>query len=821
MFTRDQIEEIKKKLIMLGTKDTQFPDAHKLNGEEIIAIVQDGENKKIPLSSIINDDFINVSKDTTEILTLSTAISKIDVNNRKLGQVITFKDSTNSWAIRQFTGSSLDNWNDISLWKSISGIDELKSQVETNAEDISVLSDEIERHDASILNLNTDVSKLKNKDIETSSSLSELNTKVDTLKSQADANTSNISSLNTEVSTLQSKVDENTTSISQINNNIADHEESITQINTKLEEHTESINAKITTDRIEDGAVTSEKIATSAFDSTLSVSGKIAPADVVGGKLTELDKRTSDIEHNNVETTNSIEITDDVGNAVVSVDENGVHLETISGFDIAPSIEIVKNNPTENNITFEDNDGNAVVIVNKKGLWAKKVTNGEHVLGEADYPMTFLPSTIYGIVGMPQRLYIRGICGGIDPYIYYNKFGATNLSSVSNSAKVYRRYAEITPSAVGTCEISHCLMDDKMVSSKPVVASYVVKNAPTSIPTQTNILCVGASTTAGGKWVKEVKRMLTGAGSRPSASTLPSEIGLGLNNINFVGRLFKNGVNLEATGGWTWHRYITNSNVSFRVQVQNQLNVVRGDVYSVTGTDGTTIRLTIAEENLTEGTGNILLNKNDGYTNNVPVSGTLTKVSGAGQATIPYTDAVEESYCPFYNTTTNQVDFAQYADAYCNGSIDVCVVFLTPYNSGVTGNESLDGVMADAATFVSALKRDFPNCKVVLVPNIGINVSNGIEYNDTLSGKKTTCSVRRMLFRYAQLLNEYAKTIDGCYIVNSMCEVDQDNAFPVGNRVVNYRSNYTEVIGTNGVHPTDTGYLMLADSVFRCLCHII
>ena len=223
MFTRDQIEEIKKKLIMLGTKDTQFPDAHKLNGEEIIAIVQDGENKKIPLSSIINDDFINVSKDTTEILTLSTAVSKIDINNRKLGQVITFKDSANSWAIRQFTGSSLDNWNDISLWKSISGIDELKSQVETN--------------------------------------------------------TSNISSINTEVSAMQSKVDENTTSISQIN--------------TTLEEHTESINAKITTDRIEDGAVTSEKIATSAFDDTLSVSGKIAPADVVGEKLNKLDSKVN------------------------------------------------------------------------------------------------------------------------------------------------------------------------------------------------------------------------------------------------------------------------------------------------------------------------------------------------------------------------------------------------------------------------------------------------------------------------------------------------------------------------------------------------
>ena len=288
MFTRNQIEEIKKKLIMLGTKDTQFPDAHKLNGEEIIAIVQDGENKKIPLSSIINDDFINVSKDTTEILTLSTAVSKIDTNNRKLGQVITFKDSANSWAIRQFTGSSLDNWNDISLWKSISGIDELKSQVETNAEDISILSDEIEKHDASILNLNTDVSKLKDKDIETSSSLSELNTKVDTLKSQADTNTSNISSLNTEVSAMQSKVDENTTSISQINTELDNKSDEIAQINNTLAEHTESINAKITTDRIEGGAVTSEKISSSAFDDTLSVSGKIAPADVVGEKLNGL-----------------------------------------------------------------------------------------------------------------------------------------------------------------------------------------------------------------------------------------------------------------------------------------------------------------------------------------------------------------------------------------------------------------------------------------------------------------------------------------------------------------------------------------------------
>ena len=61
----------------------------------------------------------------------------------------------------------------------------------------------------------------------------------------------------------------------------------------KLTELEVITNARITTDRIENGAVTSEKIATSAFDSTLSVSGKIAPADVVGEKLTGLEKETN------------------------------------------------------------------------------------------------------------------------------------------------------------------------------------------------------------------------------------------------------------------------------------------------------------------------------------------------------------------------------------------------------------------------------------------------------------------------------------------------------------------------------------------------
>lgn len=82
-------------------------------------------------------------------------------------------------------------------------------------------------------------------------------------------------------------------SISQLESTTSGHSNAISQINAKLDEHTESINAKITTDRIEDGAVTTEKIATSAFDSTLSVSGKIAPADVVGEKFYDLEYKVN------------------------------------------------------------------------------------------------------------------------------------------------------------------------------------------------------------------------------------------------------------------------------------------------------------------------------------------------------------------------------------------------------------------------------------------------------------------------------------------------------------------------------------------------
>ena len=48
-FTIQQIDEIRKQLATFGVRDTDLITASLLRGDEYVAIVQDGKNKKISL----------------------------------------------------------------------------------------------------------------------------------------------------------------------------------------------------------------------------------------------------------------------------------------------------------------------------------------------------------------------------------------------------------------------------------------------------------------------------------------------------------------------------------------------------------------------------------------------------------------------------------------------------------------------------------------------------------------------------------------------------------------------------------------------------
>ena len=144
MFTCNQIEEIKRKLQLTGRKDTSFPLAEPLNGNEIIAIVQQGQNKQLGLKTLIEkigkyttSDFTNLSKYSEDSYTLGEAIKLVEPVNRRAGQVITFMDSsTGKWAIYQFKGSTASEWLNLQLWDNILAVvDNLDS--DTNEKPLS------------------------------------------------------------------------------------------------------------------------------------------------------------------------------------------------------------------------------------------------------------------------------------------------------------------------------------------------------------------------------------------------------------------------------------------------------------------------------------------------------------------------------------------------------------------------------------------------------------------------------------------------------------------------------------------------------------
>lgn len=124
-FTQDDYKKIQAWLTKNSIKDTEFNEAiEPLNGNETIALVQNGHNVKASLKDFISQlfllgvsDFLNVSERFNEkYISLSQAIALIPFRSRKIGQVITFLDENGEWKIYQFQGERVNQWNNTTLW---------------------------------------------------------------------------------------------------------------------------------------------------------------------------------------------------------------------------------------------------------------------------------------------------------------------------------------------------------------------------------------------------------------------------------------------------------------------------------------------------------------------------------------------------------------------------------------------------------------------------------------------------------------------------------------------------------------------------------
>lgn len=442
------------------------------------------------------------------------------------------------------------------------------------------------------------------------------------------------------------------------------------------------------------------------------------------------------------------------------------------------------------------------------------------------FPATFLPKKVYGVIGDTMQLFDRGVTISQEPYRFYNDW-------ICGQGKIFERYLEITPELVNgevpdNLTIKHALINDNYDSSEQSTSELVLSARPTSSANDINVLCVGASTTANGEWASELKRRLTGTldTGTPAAD--------GLTHINFVGRkelaaasgVRPMPVNVEATGGWTWATFFTPQD-AIRLTVSGVTSINIGDVYTYQNGNGQTVNVSVAEVNITGTSGNIRFIYNyDTQGKGVPAaaSGEITRVSGSGDVTITYSAADEETYCPFSDEATGEPDFANYAQQYCNGQIDVVIFNLGTINYALVGKESLANILANMKTLIDALHADFPNCKVIIAPGMGYNTHYGIEYNYNADSKLKSWGSLYAQFRYAKAVEDFIggdNYKDWCYLADTIAETDSEHVFPTATKPVNTRMSETEIIGTNGAHPTLQGYQMVADAIYRAFVNTI
>ena len=400
-----------------------------------------------------------------------------------------------------------------------------------------------------------------------------------------------------------------------------------------------------------------------------------------------------------------------------------------------------------------------------------------------------VPSKINAVVGDTLQLYYAGIFRCVNPYNY-------DIQVTCDIGKAFPRYFELTPTNedFGNHTITFSILDNNGNVINTKTCSLYVSYAPGTVNDK-NVLCVGASLTQNGIWVKEFKRKLNSVYGQ---------------NIKTVGRISINDVNLEATGGYTWDDYInpnTPGLYKFFFNAEHLPSIVNvGNVYTSDG-----YSYTVTEINIPTTDGGYISCKGNGYSQ----SGTLTLTNGTGDSVLTFNSSTYSGN-PFANN--GNIDIRKYANEYCNGSIDYVFTELF-VNGSIPYNDNLSEMLNKMNTFISLFRNVFQNCKFAIgVPSVP-DMKGGIGTNyNAVGGWSYGYGIKYTMMNYVSALQKYIDEhgmSDYVAIVSWTNEVDSENDYMYIDKPVNVRSTQTEKLGINAFHPSEIGYLQMADSSVR------
>lgn len=176
---------------------------------------------------------------------------------------------------------------------------------------------------------------------------------------------------------------------------------------------------------------------------------------------------------------------------------------------------------------------------------------------------------------------------------------------------------------------------------------------------------------------------------------------------------------------------------------------------------------------------------------------------------------------PLYDPALGRISFRSFADLYCDGRIDIVYVLLG-WNSLSPLGKDLSAVLTSLRTFARRLHTDFPSARLRLMglqmPSVtgGTGLSYGSAPDGYADAHGLTLQAHRLNEAYASLAasSEFSPYVS---YVEIAAQFDADYSMPWQDTPVNTRCDLTERRGTNGVHPCTSGYLQIADAVFRDL----
>ena len=275
----------------------------------------------------------------------------------------------------------------------------------------------------------------------------------------------------------------------------------------------------------------------------------------------------------------------------------------------------------------------------------------------------------------------------------------------------------------------------------------------------------------------------------------------------------------DAVGGFGWYDYATKGSYAYRVTIANTVSAALGSVYSI-NIGGSNVNLTIRELNTQAE--NILLEAAYGArVNNFPATGVLTKVSGAGDASISFTNGAEESGNPLWNDQTQQLDVAQYKALCGLGSGDN--IDAASFMLGINGAFNETTITGYISALYNAFISANASCKLIvaLPPSCGNDVNGyGANYG---AGGAGYIDYKEKMEKFKQLYIKLRQSGDypNLRLAIPGLQVDRYYGYDFGSRDISQAYTTTERYHNNYVHPGDSGYSQIGDAFLAAFVAVL